>query len=83
MNKEHWHLLENYQHLMRDFEKMSARWLTEEWDRESEQFPSWLRTKLFQLHLKHLPETPEKLGKSICLNLLHEHKHDITLANEI
>lgn len=83
MNEKHWHLLTNYQHLMQGHEKMSARWLTEEWDKESTDFPAWLRNQVFQRNYSHLPQSPEKLAKKICLNLLSKHKNEIHLPPKI
>ena len=68
---------------MQDHEKMSVRWLTEEWDKESIEFPKWLRTQIFCRHSRHLPETPEKLAREICLNLLHRHRNEIHLPSKI
>lgn len=46
---------------------MAARWLTEEWNRESIKFPKWLRNQMLRKQLLYLPESPEKPAKKYAL----------------
>ncbi len=79
MNDKEKHLLTNYQHFMQPHEKMAARWLTEEWDRKSKEIPKWLRSKIWELCPRHILESPSNLARAICLKLLENHKHEISL----
>ncbi len=79
MNDKQKHLLENYQHLMSNDEKMAVRWIVEEWDQENNRFPSWLSKNLFRMYGKHLPNEPSILVRKICLSLLSKHKDKISL----
>lgn len=82
MDKKHEHLLANYQYLMDSHEKMLARWLTEEWDRETEAIPRWLLQKISLKYPHKKLDKPVSLARDICLNLLQNHKHEITLPKK-
>lgn len=78
-NDEEKHLLTNYQHFIQEHEKMAARWLIEEWDGKSIKLPSWLKNKIWEPYPQHIFENPSNLAKEICLKLLENHKHEISL----
>ena len=77
VNEEH--LLRNYQKFMDSHEKMVARWLTEEWDRESSKIPSWLSSKVHRHFTMRDFGNPSAMARVICLKLLESHKHEISL----
>jgi len=79
MNKKEEHLLRNYQNLMQQHEKMAARWLTEEWDRESKEIPRWLKNKIWEPYPLKILNDPSSLARAICLKLLENHKYEISL----
>lgn len=83
MNAKHWHLLKHYQHLMPVPYQLCARWLVEDWDRQSNEFPKWLTSRVFQRYHIHEPSSPEQLARKICLNLLSNHRASIHLPNEL
>ena len=67
---------------MRPHERMTARWLTEEWDREPGKMPSWLRDRIFVDFPAHLIDgDPNELARFILLRLLRDHKQEIHLAS--
>jgi len=76
------HLLRNYQHLMLPHEKMMARWLTEEWDGLDETIPTWLRNRTYREFNRRDYGKPNAIARSICLRLLENHKHEISLKME-
>jgi len=79
MNDKEKHLLTNYQCFMQQHEKMAARWLTEEWDGKSIKMPSWLFNRIWEPYPRHILENPSNLAREICLKLLKNHKHEISL----
>ena len=64
---------------MEPHEKMVARWLTEDWDRESNNLPHWLSTRIHQSFTGKALNSPSALARVICLKLLKNHKHEMHL----
>jgi len=73
------YLLSNYQTLMLPHEKLVARWLTEEWDREEIKLPSWLSSRVRRNFTMRDFGKPEAMARVIYLRLLNEHKHELSL----
>lgn len=79
MNEKEKYLLKNYQHLMEPYEQITARWLTEEWDGETQKMPAWLRHRVWpEFRIRNFGK-PDSMVKVICLKLLQNHKHEIKL----
>ena len=62
---------------MEPSEKLAARWLTEDWDGNSNKFPSWLRIRIFKDFPGKLLDSPEELAQYILLRILRDHKSEI------
>ncbi len=62
---------------MKSSEKLAARWLTEEWDGETTQFPSWLRNKICTDFPPKVVDSPNELTQYILLRILRDHKSEI------
>ncbi len=62
---------------MKPSEKLAARWLTEEWDGETKQFPSWLRNKIWSDFPYKMIDSPNELARHILLRILRDHKSEI------
>tara|TARA_R110000868_G_scaffold273797_1_gene533011 strand:- start:461 stop:709 length:249 start_codon:yes stop_codon:yes gene_type:complete len=77
MKPEIKYILSNYQQFMEPGEKLAARWLTEDWDGESNKFPSWLRNRIFQDFPGKLLDSPNELAQYILLRILRDHKSEI------
>ncbi|MEO9884166.1 MAG: hypothetical protein ABJR05_16755 [Balneola sp.] len=77
MKPETKYILSNYQHFMKSSEKLAARWLTEEWDGETTQFPSWLRNKIWTDFPPKVVDSPNELTQYILLRILRDHKSEI------
>ena len=58
-------------------EKMAARWLTEDWDGKTQQFPSWLRNKIWEDFPAKFIDSPNELAQYILLRILRDHKSEI------
>lgn len=84
MNENETYLLKNYQKFMQPHELMVARWLTEEWDGVEQEIPKWLRNRVWNDFTMLDFGKPQSMARVICLKLLEQHKHEITLpANKI
>ena len=79
MNDKESHLLKNYQELMQPHEKIVARWLTEEWNQTDPEMPRWLKTRIWNNFPNRNLNDPNSLARIICLKLLENHKHEISL----
>lgn len=64
---------------MQPHEKMVARWLTEEWNGTDKEIPKWLKNKVWNEFPYRNINDPNSLARLICLNLLENHKHEISL----
>jgi hypothetical protein len=80
MNNREYYLLSNYQYLMEPHEKLVARWLTEEWDKESKVLPKWLLNKVWNNFPSTSYSEPDSLCRKICIKLLSNHKASISLG---
>ncbi|QIL90501.1 hypothetical protein GNX18_12585 [Microbulbifer sp. SH-1] len=84
MNKKEEYLLKNYQSLMKPYEKIVARWLVEEWNGIDQELPKWLINRVRLNFTMRDFGKPNSMARVICLNLLENHRHDISLpANKI
>jgi hypothetical protein len=81
MNLKEEHLLKNYYELLPEKDRMVARWLVEEWDRESEVLPRWLRNNVRGYFPFKYHDKPSALARIICLKLLGKHKNKISLRS--
>ena len=79
MNSKQEYLIKHYQEFMEPHEQMVARWLTEDWDRESSKLPSWLHTRVWQSFTSKTLSDPNALARVLCLKLLKYHKHEMHL----
>jgi len=80
MNDREYYLLTNYQALMEPHEKLVARWLTEEWDKETKVLPKWLVSKVRNNFPYISLSEPDSLCRKICIKLLSKHKTKISLS---
>lgn len=60
-------------------EKMVARWLTEEWDRESSNYVRWVKDLVRRKYPYNTLENPSKVARLICIRLLEKHKNELSL----
>lgn len=81
MNDKEAYLLKNYQSLMQPHEKMVARWLTEEWDGQEQKIPKWLHSRVWSKFTMRDFGNPKAMARAICLRLLENYKHEISLSN--
>ncbi len=67
---------------MKPHERMVARWLTEEWDQEATKMPRWLLHRVWHDFSYKKLEKPSALIREICINLLHNHRNEISLRHK-
>lgn len=82
MNEKEVYLLKNYQNLMQPHERIVARWLTEEWGGVTQEIPQWLRKRVWSHFTARDFGKPDAMARVICLKLLKNHKHVISLPTQ-
>ncbi|WP_334060962.1 hypothetical protein [Alteromonas sp. S005] len=80
MKKNH-HLivLTKYQNLMAPHERILARWLTEEWDGEGTELPSWLLNKIWNKYPSNCLNDPSALARKLFLKIMENNRSEISL----
>ena len=75
-------ILTKYQNLMAPHEKILVRWLTEEWDGEGTELPSWLLNKIWNNYPSNCLNDPSALARKLFLKIMENNRGEISLREK-
>jgi len=82
MKNHHLIVLTKYQNLMAPHERILARWLTEEWDGEGTELPSWLMNKIWNKYPSNCLNDPSALARKLFLKIMENNRGEISLREK-